>query len=234
MVLEYMAKQKQSRRQILKERRQAEKNRKRTIIIVLGIAVIAILGYTITNTANQPKAEPVSEARIRLNPTKGAEDPKVILTEFGDFGCEACQAWYRAGIMDQILARFDGQLQLEWRDFPIIQPPYSQRAGEAGQCAFDQDKFWEFHDVTYDRSSYSALRDDDLISYAEKANLDMQLFAQCFESRQHKATVEFDLDFARGSGFRGTPTFTVNGIPVIGPNPDLIISLIESELALGQ
>ncbi len=71
-----MAKQKQSRKQILKERRQAEKNRKRNIKIILGVAVFAIVGYSIANAANQPKAEPVSEARLRQNPTKSDRHPE--------------------------------------------------------------------------------------------------------------------------------------------------------------
>lgn len=229
-----MAKQKKSRRQIIFKRREREKKRKRTLTITLAIFAIGILGYLTINAANKPSAILVSKERMNLNPTKGSKNPIVILTEYGDFGCEACQAWHKAGIFTQILDRFEGQVQMEWRDFPIVMPPFSQKAAEAGQCAFDQNKFWEFHDITYERASYSALRDNDLSFYADKAGLDMDLFNQCFDSRKHKNTVEIDLSFARSLGFRGTPSFSVNDIPVIGANPDLLISIIESEISANQ
>lgn len=229
-----MAKGNISRRQILQERREKEKRKKQTTFIILGLIGLTLINFRIINRSQLPIHDPVSSERMNQHPSKGVENPLVILTEFGDFGCEACQAWHNAGILDQILTQFDGLVQIQWRDFPIIMPPFSLRAAEAGQCAFDQNKFWEFHDITYERTAYSGLKNNDLLSYAKKANLDMTTFTECFDSGKYVQTVDIHLSFARTLGLRSTPSFTINGTPVIGANPDLLISMLESEISNTQ
>ena len=181
------------------------------------------------NIITAPKPVANSLERLNENPYKGNQNTVVTLTEFGDFGCEACQSWHEAGIIQEILSTFDGQVKFEWKDFPVI-TSYSPKAAEAGQCALDQGKFWEFHDATFERENYSALSQKDLLAYAEKSNLAVSIFEQCLDSNQHKDTVDFDLQAARALGLRGTPAFLVNGFSLIGANPSAIITAINSEL----
>lgn len=219
-----------SRKSRIQERRQAaNKQRRRTQIITSSLLVGALLfwGYSF---ASQPKATSVSEARLNSNPFQGPEDAEIVLTEWADFGCPACRDWHLGGAIPYILDYFDGEIKMEWRDFPIIMPPNSEKAAQAGQCAFDQGLFWEFHDITFERDSYSALSNKDIRVYAELSGLDMGKFDTCFDSKQHAATVQLDLTAARNFGFRGTPSFSVNGIPVVGPNRGTIISVIEDIL----
>ena len=52
------------------------------------------------------------------------------------------------GILDQLRAKYGDQIRFVWRDFPVI-TLLSPKAAEAGQCAHEQGKFWEFHDLVY-------------------------------------------------------------------------------------
>lgn len=221
-----------TRRQVLKERRNAAEKNKRLARNAFILIILILGGFGFYNLSNTPDAIEVSEERLQDNPTVGNPQAPVTLTEFGDFGCPSCQDWHNQGIFTRIMEQFDGQLKMEWRDLPIIFPPYSISAAEAGQCAYDQGKFWEFHDVTFKREEYSALRDNDLTNYAAITGLDMEEFEQCFKSRSHRETVNLDWDVARGLGLRGTPSFLVNDQVVIGGSPDVLISYITQQLSI--
>ena len=199
-----------SKRALLKARREEKQKREKITKGFLIFLVISAFGFSAFSYLNRPQALLLSQERLADNPSKGNPDALVVLTEFGDFGCEACQSWHEAGIIDQIMAIYDGQIRFEWQDFPVI-TSFSPRAAEAGQCAHDQGKFWAFHDKTYEREIYGALAARDLRNYANLAGLDMEVFDQCFDSHQHQETVEVDLNIARSLGLRGTPAFLVNG-----------------------
>ena len=100
------------------------------------------------------------------------------------------------------------------RDYPII-TAQSPQAAEAGQCAFDQGKFWQYHDLLYAKAP--ALSINDLKSYAAQLGLNTTQFDQCIDLGQDQAKVNQSIVEACGYGFIGTPAFIVNGKKVIGP-----------------
>ncbi|MBC8503603.1 MAG: thioredoxin domain-containing protein [Anaerolineales bacterium] len=158
-----------------------------------------------------------------------------MLTEFGDFTCSACRAWHQTGIVGQLLDYYGDDLRVEWRDFPIITAD-SPKAAQAGQCARDQGLFWEYLDRVYSQrgSSYTNAGVEKLRIYAKDVGLDVETFNACLDSNQHQRTVEYDLDFARDLKLPGTPSFLVNGQPVIGANPQLLAQAIEAALAVSE
>jgi protein-disulfide isomerase len=156
----------------------------------------------------------------------------VVITEYADFGCPACRAWHNAGIVEQVIAAYGDQVQFVWKDFPVI-TAQSPKAAEAGQCAFDQGKFWEYHDVLFENAS--ALGVSNLKGYAAQIGLDSEAFNACLDSGQNRAKVEQSLNEAqREYGFPGTPSFLVNGKKLVGPPTfETLKSMIDSILAGG-
>ncbi len=213
------------RQQNRRAKRQRQQLRTAAILSLVGVAAAAAVFWP-----RQP-APQVSAARLEENPFLGPSDARVTLTEFGDLACSACRSWHQAGILLQIMRQFQGQLRYEWRDFPVITAD-SPRAAEAGQCAHDQGRFWDYLDHVYSQpgSSYANVREPDLRRYAAEVGLDTEAFDSCLASGMHRATVQFDLDFAYRQGFQGTPSFAVNGTPIVGANPQLLIQAIEREL----
>ena len=102
----------------------------------------------------------------------------MTIIEYGDFGCPTCRGWEQAGVLKQIVATYGDQVHFVWRDYPII-TAQSPQAAEAGQCAFDQDKFWQYHDLLYAKAP--ALSISDLKSYAAQIGLNTAQFNQCLE-----------------------------------------------------
>jgi len=159
-------------------------------------------------------SQPVDSARLSDDPALGPTTAPVTIVEYGDFGCPSCRAWHHAGILSQIRAQYGEQVRFVWRDFPVI-TPQSPQAAEAAQCAYDQGRFWDYHDYLYERAQ--SLSADALKAAAADLQLDTAKFSQCLNSGRHEATVERDLNDALAHRFRGRPSFLINDQPLIGP-----------------
>jgi len=183
-------------------------------IIAAGTIAIIIAFMAWILWAQSLHTPPLSAARLASDPSLGSPSAKVTIIEYGDFGCITCRGWEQAGVLKQIVAAYGDQVHFVWRDYPII-TAQSPKAAEAGQCAFDQGKFWEYHDLLYAKAP--ALSIGDLKSYAAQLGLNTAGFDQCLDSGQDKAKVDQSMAEARGYGFIGTPAFILNGKKVIGP-----------------
>ncbi len=85
-------------------------------------------------------------------------------------------------------------MRFVWKDFPIITTE-SPKAAEAGQCAFDPGKFWEYHDLLYKEAP--ALSVTALKSYAAELGLDTAKFDASLDSGQDAPKVKQSLLEAR-------------------------------------
>lgn len=180
----------------------------------LGILVILILaGIGYVRTPDNPEPEAEIPAEIMAANIAGPADAPVEIVEFGDFGCPTCRAWHNTGIKEQLLDEFGDQINFTFRHFPII-TPLSPKAAEAGQCAAEQDAFWDYHDYIYEQTLVAALERDNLVAYAAELGLNSAEFETCLDSGKYEAYVERDWDAAVAAGASGTPSFFINGEPV--------------------
>jgi protein-disulfide isomerase len=90
-------------------------------------------------------------------------------------------------------------------------------AHEAARCAGDQGRYWAYHDVLFERQPH--FQRQDLVAYAINLNLDRERFERCLDGRKYRAAVEADFAEGRELGVRSTPTFLINGKPVVGAQP---------------
>lgn len=195
------------------QERRARQQRQRWLTIggLVAIAALIVGGFVATRP---PAAPAVAPDRANRHPALGPETAPVTLVEFGDFQCTTCRAWYRSGVEKQILQAYGDKVRFVFRPVNVINPPTSGIAAEAAQCAFDQGKFWEYHDLLYERQP--AASDSDLKAYAAQLGLDTAKFNACLDSHQYQSLVAADTQEAFREGLRGTPFYTVNGQPFYG------------------
>ena len=187
------------------------KNIRNWIVIgVVAMILTGLAGFSLT----RPPAAALSSARLASDPALGPASAKVTIIEYGDFGCTTCRGWEKAGVLKQIEATYGDKVHFVWRDFPVI-TVQSPKAAEAGQCAFDQGKFWEYHDLLYAKAP--ALGVADLKGYAAQLGLDTGKFDQCMDTSQDKAKVDQSLNEGHQYGFPGTPAFLINDRKYVGP-----------------
>ncbi len=95
-------------------------------------------------------------------------------------------------------------------------------AAEASECAADQGKFWEYHDLLFDRQAgenQGAFNKDKLLTLATELKLDMTQFEPCLQNDQTQDRVQADMQEGQKANVRGTPTFFVNDRGVVGALP---------------
>ena len=98
----------------------------------------------------------------------------------------------------------------------------SKWAAEASECANDQGKFWEYHDLLFENhagENQGAFSKDNLKKFAADMSLDTAAFNECMDSGKYTDLVQSQSDAASNLGVRSTPSFVINGQPVIGAQP---------------
>ena len=127
----------------------------------------------------------------------------------------------------------NGTVRYEWRDFAYLGQE-SVNAALAARAAQEQDRFWEYHDVLYENQgsvNSGAFSDEALVSFAEEVGLDTEQFEAALTSGRYESVVQSDLREAQNAGIQGTPSFTINGQRIVGPQPlNAFEQLIEAEL----
>lgn len=162
---------------------------------------------------------------------KGNLDSKIVVVEFSDFQCPACGAIQP--FIRQIFDEYQNKIQFVYRHYPLHSlHPNAQLAAQAAEVAADEGKFWEYHDLLFDKQTeWENLTGEALIeqfsAYAQQLQIDKTVFSEKIESDQIKAKVATDEQDALKLGLNSTPTFFVNDRKVPAPE---IRSAIESLL----
>jgi protein-disulfide isomerase len=164
------------------------------------------------------------------DPVLGPAQAPITIIEFSDYECPYCQKWHLE-VWPALQSEYGDQIRLVYRDFPLTSLHNNAiPAAAAANCAREQDMYWEYNELLFDmkfnlgKSTYNR--------YAEELGLDMDAFTECVDSGRHVAEVEADYEYAVNLGIRSTPTFFVNGIPVVGAQPfETFKNLIDKELA---
>jgi len=168
-------------------------------------------------------------------PAKGPADAKVTIIEYSDFECPYC-ARFAEQTLPQIEANYGDRVLFVFRNYPLpaSMHPYAEKAAEASECANDQGKFWEYHDMLFQNQPQVASVVESggvgqvveqLKQYAASLSLDTNRFNQCLDSGEDVEKVRADqtsLDdilISMGITRFGTPAFFINGEFIAGAYP---------------
>ncbi len=84
-------------------------------------------------------------------PIEGSPDAAVVVVEFSDFQCPFCQRWYYESL-PEIREQVGEGVAIAFLHFPLTQRhPNAAGAHFAAECAGAQGKFWEMHDLLFER-----------------------------------------------------------------------------------
>lgn len=114
-----------------------------------------------------------------------------------------------------------GEVRFGYIHFAFLGPE-SQWAAEASECAAEQDAFWEYHDLLYttlNGENQVAFNKDNLKQFASNLNLDTDQFNECLDTGKYTSVVQQEYQMSQQIGVSSTPTFILNGRPVVGAQP---------------
>jgi protein-disulfide isomerase len=150
----------------------------------------------------------------------------VVLVEYTDFQCPFCQQFHNTAFA-QIKANYidTGKVRFVSRDFPLDFHENARRAATAGHCAGEQGKYWEMRHVMIVNAS--ALKEDNLTTYAGNIKIDVPKFKSCLDSDKYKAQIDKDVAEGGVAGVQGTPSFVIGrldndkleGVRLVGAMP---------------
>jgi len=115
----------------------------------------------------QPSAAQIIQVSIDDDPFKGNADAPVTIVEFSDFQCPFCLRFYQQTLPSIMENYVDtGKVKFVYRDLPLDSLHANARPAHiASECADEQGKFWDYHDILFDKQTeWSRLSSSDLQS----------------------------------------------------------------------
>lgn len=172
---------------------------------------------------------------IKINsgdPIIGNPKAPITIVEFYDFQCGYCKLFAQETLPKLI----DGYVKSEkakiiFKDFAILGED-SKSAAVAANCAYEQNKFLEFHDGLYSlKDENKTFSRENLFYLAQKLNLNVIKFNDCIGLSKNNDHVEQNTKQGKLSGVTGTPTIFVDGLKISGAQSfTMLSSIIDQEL----
>ncbi|MFB6264007.1 MAG: DsbA family protein [Bradymonadaceae bacterium] len=154
------------------------------------------------------------------DPVTGAKkDYLVTLVEFSDFQCPFCKKAFPS--IKKLKKNFGDKVRFVFKHRPL---PFHNNAGPAAKAAIaaqKQGKFWEMHDMLFENQKSWKKGDvlETASKYAEKLGMNVEKFKSDFKSSATADKLSADKQQAGKVGAKGTPTFFINGVKVVGAQP---------------
>ena len=199
------------------------------VIVVGGIYALVKFGHKDAPVEAIPLAGEVTESDW----IRGPQDARVTLVEYSDLQCPACKAY--EPILQKLLEEFPDDLRLVYRHFPLLSVhPNAEEASWAVEAAGVQGKFWELHDLLFEKQSeWATLADvkSAFDGYARELGLDIDKFTSDYNSKEIRGLVESDRLSGEQARLNSTPSFFLDGERISAPSSfDAFSQLIQSRL----
>jgi diadenylate cyclase len=145
---------------------------------------------------------------------RGPEDAPVTLVKYGDYECPYCGQLHP--VLRELQERAGERVRFVFRHFPLDSAhPRARRAAQAAEAAATQGRFWEMHDLLYERQD--ELGEEYLMRYAAELGLDLGRFEEDLANDNHAWRIEEDRLGGERAGVGGTPALFVNSVRHAGP-----------------
>ena len=197
-----------------------------------------------TQIPTQPTAPQIFQVSLDDDPVKGNPNAPVTVVEFSDFQCPFCSRFFQQTLPLIEENYIDtGKIKFVYKDLPLDSlHPNARAAHIAAECADEQGKFWEYHDVLFEKQSqWSSLASSELentfTEFATDMGLQAASFESCMQSPNIADEVNKDTLEAASYGATGTPTFFIGNekdgfIKLVGAQPYAVFQrVIDNQLS---
>ena len=176
----------------------------------------------------QPDPKAVYKVPLEKSAVKGPADALVTIVEFSEFQCPFCK---RVGpTIKQITDTYGKDVRIAFKHNPLPFHKDAQLASEAALEARDQGKFWEYHDKLF--ANQARLDPESLKQYAKELQLDMARFQSDLQAPDALKRINADVAEANALDVNLTPSFFINGRPLVGVQPfETFARIIDEELS---
>ncbi|HXH20459.1 MAG TPA: DsbA family protein [Dehalococcoidia bacterium] len=209
------------------------------MVLAGGLAFAAVVALVIIGAVSRSGggSSTIPAEINRDGRTLGSPTAPVTVVAWEDFQCPFCRQANDTALA-QVIENYvkAGQVKVEYRHFAFLGNE-SIVAAEASECANDQGKFWEYHDILFanqqgeNRGAFSTNR---LKQMADRVGLDRAMFDSCLESGKYRSAIEAETRAGRQLGIDSTPVFFVNGTKISGAQPYSVFKTAIDKALAGQ
>lgn len=232
---------KKEKRELAKKQKSEEQEKKQVVnrvkkflVWVFTAFVLVFLGTKTWSWITTPAPQVAGEA-VEVKDTdwaKGKVDAPVTLVEYGDFQCPACADYY--ALVKRLTQEYPDNLRAVYRHFPLTSiHPKAYDASLASEAAGMQGKFWEMHDLLFEKQTDWANvsnHKEKFVEYAKELGLDEAKFKQDLDSNVVKEKINSQISSASSLRLNSTPTFFLNGEKIEPRSYDDFKNAVEEEL----
>ena len=180
-------------------------------------------GNDVNNTTG---VSPVSIAP-RERTALGDPNAPVTIVEFSDYQCPFCLRYFQDTFPQLKTDYIDtGRVYYVYKDFPIASlHPLAYRLHEAALCLSQSsgaEVYWQAHDLFFNEAETFKVDTLEAMDRAILTRLEavgLPDIRECLEKNQTAAAVQSGVSEGQQLGINGTPTFFINGYPLIGAQP---------------
>jgi protein-disulfide isomerase len=198
---------------------------------LLVLAVVVLYFFTGAAATEQSRAAPVSASDI----TYGTGDPRLTVIEYSDFQCPYCAEY--AKWLTQLRAKYGDRVQFVYRFYPLANHQWATLAAKVAYAASLQGKFWEMHDLLFQRQTEWETSSDPRMlfeSYAESLGLDMQRFRDDADAQSTTDFIKKQAAEGKAAGVNHTPWFVIGDRSVLPRSLEQFDEAIQKALEEAQ
>lgn len=188
------------------------------VLVLLVGAVWGIAKVAKTPSDNSGEAAMVTDVSSEKDHIFGNPEAKVVMIEYSDFQCPACAAYQP--LVKQVANEYKDSLEFVYRHFPLPQHQNAKTSARAAEAAAKQNKFWEIHDLLFEKQTSwenSGNPENIFSEYAASLGLNTDQFKKDYNSSEIKDKVNQSYTDATFLRLDHTPTFFVNGKEISNP-----------------
>lgn len=172
--------------------------------------------------------KPRSKVPVQGQPWRGSADAPIVLVHFSNFTCKLCDQ--STQYILRAMQEFPGKIKWVHRNYFNRFDEPSLKLAKIGEWAYEQNRFWEYHDAILSEEIDMRARHIDRV--ANNINLDSTQFEKIAQDGHYLLKVRADLKDARRIGVTSVPVIFVNGIYFSSTFPyEQLQNLIQKELA---
>ncbi len=188
-----------------------------------GVAPAAAPAIAVASRRHPSPWPPEDDAGVPIDasdPTWGSRTAPVTIVEFADFQCPFCAR--AEPTLAQIREAYGPEkVRIVWKHSPLAFHANAHPAAEAAvgvDLLAGNDAFWRFLDLAFHHPQ--DLGEDAYVTWATQVGVrDADQFRAGLHAHTWGAKVDADTAEGKDLGVNGTPSFFVNGVPVVGAQP---------------
>jgi protein-disulfide isomerase len=172
-------------------------------------------GGSAPSQAAAPAAQEIESISLDGAIKMGKQDAPVTMVEFSDFQCPFCKRHFD-DTFDQIEQEYitTGKVGYVYKHYPLDFHENGKLSALAAECANEQGKFWEYHDVLFEKQTEWESQDANATAntfkkYGTDLGLHADSFNSCLDSKKYEEKVDKELQEGSNYGVSGTPTFYI-------------------------